>query len=354
MENGVPTWTLGELAALLGAQLDGPAGHPVVRPVPADSDDALGIAFAESEKYLDAARASGCGAVILAPDAPSVGKPALRHPSPRAAFGALLALARRPVPLDAGVDPRAAVHPDAKVDPAARIGAFAVVERGAVVGPECRVYGLAYVGENCVLGAGCVVYPHAVLVQDVTLGEGCVVHPGAVLGADGFAYVWDGARRVKVPQAGSVLVGDAVEIGALAAVDRATCGETRVDEGAKLDNLVMIAHNCHIGPHTVMAAQVGIAGSSKVGARCVFGGQAAVPDHVTIGDDVTLAGRAAVGHDLTEPGVYFGVPAVPAMEGQRILLAQARLPELLRRVRRLEQELSRLQKQSAAPQSEGG
>lgn len=342
MEKAVSRWTLGELAGLLDATLDGPAELPVERPVPADSDDPRGIAFAESETYLAAARASGVGAVIMPPGAGDVGKPALRHAAPRAAFGALLALAHRPAPLDAGVHPMASVHADARVDPTASVGAYAVIERGAVIGPSCRVYGLAYVGENCTLAEGCTVYPHAVLVQDVELGPGCVIHPGAILGADGFGYVWDGRRRMKIPQVGGVHLGEGVEIGANATVDRATCGETRVGEGVKIDNLVMIAHNVRVGPHTVMAAQTGIAGSARVGARCVFGGQAAMPDHGLVGDDVTLAARGAVVHPLSEPGVYFGLPAMPAIEAQRILMAQHKLPELLKRVRALEREIARL------------
>lgn len=342
MEKAVSIWTLGELARLLGATLDGPADLQIDRPVPADSADPRGIAFAESEAYLAAARSSGVGAVIVTPGAGDVGKPALRHSAPRAAFGVLLGLAHRPAPLDAGIHAMASVHAEATVDATASVGAFAVIERGAVIGPSCRVYGLAYVGENCKLGAGCVVYPHAVLVQDVELGPGSVIHPGAVLGADGFGYVWDGVRRRKIPQVGGVTLGEDVEIGANATVDRATCGETRVGDGVKIDNLVMIAHNVRVGAHTVMAAQTGIAGSAQVGARCTFGGQAAMPDHGFVGDDVTLAARGAVVHPLTGAGVYFGLPAMPAIEAQRILMAQHKLPELLKRVRALERQIARI------------
>lgn len=352
MEKAVSRWTLGELARLLGATLDGPEGLPIDRPVPADSDDPAGISFAESDAYIAQARASGCAAVIVRPEAGDLGKPMLRHAHPRGAFGMLLGMTHRPAPLDIGIHPAAVVHPEAKVDPTASVGAFAVIERGAEVGPKCRVYGLAYVGENCVLGPGCTVYPHAVLVQDVVLGPDCIVHPGAVIGADGFGYVWDGKRRAKIPQVGGVKLGEAVEIGANATVDRATCGETQMGDGAKIDNLVMIAHNCRIGAHTVMAALTGIAGSSKVGSRCTFGGQAAMPDHGFVGDDVVLAARGAVVHPITEPGVYFGLPAMPALEAQRILMAQAKLPELLKRVRALEREVERLEKRLGGSQSE--
>lgn len=333
-------WSLAELAATLGGTLDGPADHRILRPAPADEDDPQGLAFAEGA-YVERALASGVGAVILPPDAPG-GKPAIRHPRPRQAFGHFLAMNDRPLPLDAGVSDRAAVSPLAQVDPSARIGAFAVVEAGATVGPNARVYPFAYVGESCALEEGATVLPHAVLVKNVTVGARSIVHPGAVLGADGFGFVWDGKRQIKIPQVGGVEIGPDAEIGANTAIDRATAGQTRIGADVKLDNLVQIGHNTRVGAHTVMASQVGIAGSATIGARCVFAGQAGVADHIEVGDDIRVGGKSGVSKSIEGEGPYWGFPARPAVQEMRSQSLVAKLPEMMKRLMRMEKRIEEL------------
>jgi len=338
-----PGWSLAELAEALGGILDGPSDHRVLRAAPAEDDDAAGLAFAEGA-YLAKAMASGVGAVIVPPDAPPAMKPLIRHPQPRAAFGRFLAMNQRALPLGEGISSQAWVSPLAQVDPSARIGAFAVVEAGATVGARARVYPFAYVGESCSVGEGAILYPHSVLVQDVTVGPRSIIHPGAVLGADGFGFVWDGKRRVKVPQVGRVELGADVEVGANSAVDRATAGATRVAEGVKLDNLVQIAHNTSIGAHTVMASLTGIAGSTTIGARCVFAGQVGTTDHAFVGDDVTVGGQSGVVKNLPKAGTYFGLPAQPVMSEMRQQSLVRKLPDLLDRIRDLEKRIAELEK----------
>lgn len=337
-----PGWSLAELAEKLGGTLDGPADHRVLRPAPAEDDDPTGLAFAEGA-YIERAMASGVGAVIVPPDAPASDKPLIRHPRPRAAFGHFLALNQRPLPIAEGISDQAWVSPLANVDPTARVGAFAVVESGATVAANARIYPFAYVGEGCSVGEGAVLYPHAVLIQDVTLGTRTIVHAGAVLGADGFGFVWDGKRRVKVPQVGRVEIGNDVEIGANSAVDRATAGATQLADGVKLDNLVQIGHNTRIGAHTVMASQTGIAGSTSIGERCVFAGQTGTADHVSVSDDVFLGGRAGVTKDIDAPGRYLGFPAQPVMDEMRTQAALRKLPDLLKRIKELEKKVSDLE-----------
>ncbi len=205
------------------------------------------------------------------------------------------------------------------------------------------MYPFAYIGEGCELGEGTVVYPHAVLYRDVTTGRRCRIHAGAVLGADGFGYVWDGQRRVKIPQVGRVVLGDDVEIGANSAVDRATAGETRIGSGTKLDNLVQIGHNVRIGEHTVAAAQTGVSGSTTIGNRVTIAGQVAFSDHVEVCDDVVLGGRTAVIQNIREPGEYLGFPARPLGEAMRALSLATKLPELAARLRRLEERVRDLE-----------
>lgn len=342
MENKTPRWTLGELAQNFGGELRGPADLPIERPVPADTGDPLGIAFAESSTYLEAAKRSGVGAILIPPDLDAGSLPAIAVARPRQAFGQLLAMVDRPLPLAPGVHPLASIHPDAEVDPSASVGPYAVIEAGAKIGPGARIFPFAYIGENCQVGEGTQVYPHAVLVRDVRVGKRGILHPGCVLGADGFGFAFDGQRRHKIPQVGSVELGDDVEIGAITAVDRATAGVTRVGDGTKLDNLVMIGHNVTVGKHTVIASLTGVSGSSHIGDRVVMAGQCAVTDHATIGDDITLGGRTGVAQNLTEPGAYLGTPAAPIKEGLRSMLLSSKLHEMLQRIRTLERRINKL------------
>lgn len=343
METNAPPWTLEQIARLVGGTCDGPPGLCLERVAPADSADPRGIGFAESAEFWEKARASGIGALIVPPEAPDLGKPCVRVANPRAAFGMLLHLADRPMPLEKGIHGSAVVHADARVHPEASVGPYAVIEREAEIGPGVQVFPFCYVGEGCSVGEGCVLYPHAVLYRGVVLGPRTVVHSGAVLGADGFGYGWDGTRRVKVPQVGRVRVGADVEIGANTTVDRATMGETTIGEGTKIDNLVQVAHNVSIGRHGAIAAKSGIAGSSKVGDRVIMGGDVGVTDHVSIVDDVSLGARTGVEADIDEPGEYFGVPARPKREAIRAMLIYVKLPELAARIRELERRLRELE-----------
>jgi UDP-3-O-[3-hydroxymyristoyl] glucosamine N-acyltransferase len=265
---------------------------------------------------------------------------------PRQAFGRLLALFHRPLPIESGIHPSAIVSSDAKVSPTASIGAYVVVESGATIGEKSKIYPFAYIGEGCKLGEAVTVYPHAVLYQDIEIGDRSIVHAGAILGADGFGFVWDGpkrTRKIKVPQVGRVVIGPDVEIGALTAVDRATAGETVLHEGVKLDNLVQIGHNCVIGEHSVIAGQTAVGGSSVVGKRDEIGGQVAINDHVVVGDDIILAGRTGVTKDLPDTGVYWGVPAVPIITAKRVSALTAKLPDMYKRIKDLEAKLAELE-----------
>jgi len=328
---------------LLKGELCGPAGLPIARPAPVDSDDPLGIAFCESESYLATAEKSGVGAILVGHDITST-KPHIKVDMPRVAFGKLLALSVRPLPIDPGIHPSAIVSPNASVHESASIGPFVVIESGASIGAGARIYSFTYVGENCSVGEDAVLYPNVTLYQDVEVGARAVIHGSAVLGSDGFGFVWDGKRRIKVPQVGRVVIGDDAEIGAATTIDRATAGETVIGRGTKLDNLIQIGHNCRIGEDGVIAGQSGISGSCVVGDRFVMAGQCGLSDHATITDDVTFGGRTATSQDILEPGAYFGAPAQPASEALRTFVLLPKLPEILARLRRLEKKLEAMEK----------
>lgn len=342
MAEAIRSWTLGDLAAAIGGDLTGDASIAIERPVPAGSTDPAGITFAESEKYLAKALSGEVAAIIVPSVTPEVAVAAIRHPKPRQAFGQVLAMFRRPLPLSDGVHSSAVIDPTAQVAGTAKIGPFVTIASGARVGERVQVFANAYVGENCSVGDDSVLYPGVVLYQDVLVGQACILHAGVVLGADGFGFQWTGEAHFKVPQVGRVVLGDRVEIGANSCIDRATCGDTIVADGVKIDNLVQIGHNVAIGEHTVIASQVGLSGSSSVGARVTIGGQTGVSDHVSITDDVTLGGRTGVISEIGEAGAYQGFPAVPIGQAMRSLSAQSRLHEVVARVRALEKEVERL------------
>lgn len=336
------SWTLGELGSLLGAEVHGDPAFVIKRPAPADYDEPHGLAFAESEIYLDRAKRSKIGAVIVAPGVELPGKQLLISNNPRLAFAKFLSLAQRELPLPSGIDPTAQIDPTAIVDATAKIGAFTFVGQGSSIGAGSILHPFTYVGDNCEVGPDCVLYPHVVLVQEVVLGQRCTLFPHVVIGSDGFGFYWDGQRRQKIPQVGRVVIGDDVEVGAGTCIDRATSGDTVIERGTKLDNLIQIGHNVKVGEHSVLAALSALAGSSEFGKGVTAGGHVAIKDGTKVADGTFLAGRTGVMQDITEPGQYFGTPAIPLREAMRQIAALAKLPDALKRIKQLEAEIEEL------------
>ena len=336
MATTVRSWKLGEIASALTGELVGDPDILIERPVPAGTEDPRGITFAGDKRYLAKALEKPIGAVIVGPETGPLDVPTVVVADPKSAFGRVLALMARPLPIEAGVHPTAVVSPAAFVDSSASIGAYVVVEAGAMVGAGAKVYAQCYVGEGCSVGAGTILYPRVTLYQDVVLGERCILHSGVVVGADGFGFVWDGKTHQKIPQVGGVVIGNDVEIGANTCIDRATSGTTSIGRGSKFDNLIQVAHNVTVGEETVMAAQGGLAGSANVGSRVTMGGRVAVSDHMTVADDVVLGGRSTVFADLKSSGQYSGTPPVPITQAIRAMVLAQRLPELFQRLRALE------------------
>jgi UDP-3-O-[3-hydroxymyristoyl] glucosamine N-acyltransferase len=331
------SFRLGELAVRLGCEL---AGDPEVRVgCVAGLDggpDAVG--FLANPAYLEELSRTRLGAVVLERrHAAGCPVPALIHANPHATFARLAALLHPPAPVLAGVHPSAVVHPSAQVAPDAQVGALAVVEAGAVVGARCIVGPHCFVGPGVVLGADTRLVQRVSVAAGARLGERCLVHPGAVIGADGFGNARDAARWVKVPQLGSVVVGDDVEIGANTTIDRGALGDTRIEEGVRLDNQIQVGHNVHIGAHTAIAACTGIAGSTRIGARCMIGGGTGIGGQIRIGDDIVIAGFGMVTRSISAPGMYSSVlPVEEVRLWRRIVGRIKRLDVLATRVKKLE------------------
>jgi UDP-3-O-[3-hydroxymyristoyl] glucosamine N-acyltransferase len=335
-------WSLVELAAAVKGTVVREPDYRVSRPVPAGYDDPEGITFAGSPKYYDKVRGTSVGVVFLPHGAPDLGVRAIHVDQPRHAFGIVLHLCDRPLPAPIGVHPTAVIDPSAVVHPEASIGPYVVIGPEARIEADAVLHAFTFIGPRCTVGSGSTVGPRATLVQDVHLGEKCMIHPGAVLGADGFGFMWDGRAHRKIPQVGGVRLGSFVEVGANSAIDRATAGDTTLGDGVKLDNMVQIAHNVSVGDHSVFASQVGIAGSAVIGRGAVFGGQAGMKDHAEVGDGVVIGGGSGVVQNITKPGEYFGLPAIPVREALRQTVVNKRLPEILQRLKELERQIEAL------------
>jgi UDP-3-O-[3-hydroxymyristoyl] glucosamine N-acyltransferase len=336
-------FTLGQLAQALGATLEGDAGRIVTGVAALDRASPNEISFLTDLRYLAAARRSQAGAFLAGRDADDLPAPVLRTEAPQQSLIDLLRLFHPPAVGPGGIDPTARVALDAQIDPTATVGALAVVEAGARLGAHVRLYPLTYVGAHAELGEGCVLYPHAVVREGVRLGRRVVVHCGAVIGDDGFGYAWNGSVHRKIPQVGTVVVEDDVEIGANTTIDRAMLGETLVRRGTKIDNLVQIAHNVEIGEHCIIVAQVGIAGSCRIGQGVILAGQVGVADHLTIGDGAVLEAQAGISTHIDAGARVFGTPAAASLRVKRAFAATLRLPEALGRLRTLERRLRALE-----------
>jgi UDP-3-O-[3-hydroxymyristoyl] glucosamine N-acyltransferase len=343
-----PQFTLGAVAAALGATLEGDPSRIVTGVAALEAARGTDVSFFIDPRYREAARSTRAAALLVALDAHSTGPALLRVKQPQQALIQLLRLFHPRAASAPGVHPSAVVAGGARIDPTASVGALAVVEPGAVIGADVRIHALAYVGPDVEIGDGSEVHARVVLGAGVRLGRRVVVHPGAVIGSDGFGYAFDGRAHQKIPQIGTVVIEDDVEIGANTTIDRGMLGVTIVRRGTKIDNLVQIGHNVDIGAHAILVAQVGISGSCRLGDGVVLGGQVGIADHVTVGAGAMIGAQSGVPSDV-EPGAkLLGTPARPIMQAKRIYLSETKLPDLGRTLRDLERRVARLEGQDPA------
>ena len=324
--------TLQELAEITSSRLIGDGSAQVSRVASLAKAQPGDLVFVQDAKSLEDALASRASAVIageFAATAPST-KPLLISGNPRLAFCRAGAFLHPPKRYQAGVHPTAVVHSSAKIAKTAAIDAHAVVGAGAVIGERSHIGAGCSIGENAAIGRDCDLYPCVVIYHGTTLGNRVVIHAGAVLGSDGFGFVRDDeqGRYHKFPQIGELIVGDDVEIGANCTIDRGALDQTVIGPGTKLDNLVHIGHNDIVGANVVIAAQVGVSGSSEIGDGCVIGGQVGIGDHAKLEAGTLLGGQAGIlPHKvLRGKGVlYWGTPAKPVREYLKELAVLTRL-----------------------------
>jgi len=335
---------LGTIAALVNGTVEGDAGVVIFGPNSLEEAQPGQIAFIDRPELLPAGHESAASALIVRDSTRVSSKPLIVTEDPRLAFSKVLELfAPQPRVVD-GVHPTACVGHNVTLGEGVSIGAHAVVEDGVRLGDGVIVYPLAYVGHDASIGERTILSPHVFIGERTIIGKGSIIHAGAVIGCDGFGYLQTGHGHQKIPQVGTVIIGDGVEIGACATVDRATVAATRIGNGTKVDDHVHVAHNCVIGENCLLCGQVGIAGSTTVGNNVVMGGQVGVNDHVRIGDNVVVGAQAGVMGNIEEPGVYSGYPARPHQGQLRVAAATMRLPEMVKKMRMLEKRLEELER----------
>ena len=347
-------YTVRSLAKLVQGEVRGDANLSIGD---ANSIEAAGpeaVTFVLDDSHVSRLKNCRAGTIILTANI-FEGLPATSSVSfilvtdPHAAFHKILPLFRklrdRP---ERGTSPLAVIHPTAKIGLNCHVGPWVHIGEEAEVGNGCDIHPGVVIGAGCKLGDDVVLYPNVVLYHDVTIGSHSIIHSGAVIGADGFGYRFVDGRFEKIPQLGTVDIQADVEIGACTTIDRGAINATVIGAGTKIDNMVMIGHNCKIGQHNVFASQVGLAGSSSTGDYVRLGGQAGVKDHVHIGTGSTVGAKAGIHKDIPAGEFWIGYLATPEAEQKRLMLSLKRVPAMREQLKSLEQQLSALTLQMAA------
>jgi UDP-3-O-[3-hydroxymyristoyl] glucosamine N-acyltransferase len=337
--------TAGELAEAIGAGVEGNADLEIRGVASPERAGTQELIYVEAAKHADRA-ASSKAQCVIAPDGIAIeAKTVLRSAEPKLAFAKAATLLVERAPIAVGI------HATAIVAPLARLEAGVAVGPYAVIGEDAHVGGGTQIGAHCVIGAGawigenCRIHPRVTLYRNVRIGDRVEIHAGTVIGSDGFGYAFGEGRYWKFPQVGIVEIGDDVEIGANATIDRGSLEDTRIAEGVKLDNLVHVGHNVQIGSHSVIAAQTGISGSSTLGHHVICGGQVGIADHCELQDGAIAGAQAGIptGKTIRAGQMVWGTPAREIGKFKEAYAWWARLPELAERIAKLESRKSKME-----------
>jgi len=339
----VKQYTLAELASCCAVPFAGDGSTVITDAVVIAVAGSGDLTFARDEANLSKLSSCGASAAIIPHGCELPGLPVLMADDPTRVFVDVVKLFRpAPPEYPAGISPLAHVDSSARLDNTASVQAGAVIAANVEIGPRSQIHGGVQILPGTRIGSDCVIFPNVTIYEHVVICDRVVVHAGCVLGGYGFGYdLVDGSHRLGY-QLGNVIIEDDVDIGPCSTIDRGTFGPTRIGVGTKLDNHVQIAHNCHIGHHNIICALAGIAGSVTTGDYVVIGGQVGIRDHTKICAEVRVGPQSGIMQDITVPNSYLGTPAVPDQQQLKTFAIMRHLPEMRKRLRQVQRELSEL------------
>lgn len=349
MSLGMPplSVTLGELARAIRGQVSGTADTVISGASSLEQAQPGDLAYVEGERFMKAALDSKAAAFVVEKPLSGISRPQLVVANPKYAFARLVQQFFTAPYKARGIAPQVVQGAGAQIGPDVSIWPFVTLGDRVRIGARVTLYPGVFIGDDSVVEDDSLLYPNVTVRERCTIGKRVIIHSGTVIGSDGFGYVQQEGRHHKIPQIGTVVIEDDVELGANVTVDRATFGRTVIRRGTKVDNLVQIAHNVTVGEHNILVAQVGIAGSTTLGSHVVVGGQAGLSDHIQIGDRVMIAARSGVNRSLTGDQIVSGTPAMPHEVSIKAQAVIPRLPELRQQVRALLQRVNALEARTA-------
>ncbi|MCC6797994.1 MAG: UDP-3-O-(3-hydroxymyristoyl)glucosamine N-acyltransferase [Candidatus Hydrogenedentes bacterium] len=336
--------TVGEIAALIGGAVQGDSATRITGLNGIRDAGPTELTFLADKHYERFLTASLAGAIIVPNGTPSNGKTVIAVSNPRlAVFAILKHLEAELAVVPPGVHPTAYVAPTATLGVGISLGPYSSVGDGTVLADGVNIHASAHIGRNCVIGRQAVIYQNVTIGDRVTVGNECIIQPGAVVGADGFGYTEQNGEQIRIPQVGTVILGDRVEVGANSCIDRATFGATIIGSGSKIDNLVQIGHNVQLGRNCIVCGNAGIAGSTVLGDNVTIGAAAGANGHIEIGTGAKVAANAGVTKSVAPGAIVSGFPAVDIATHRRKEASLRQLPDALKRIRSLEQRLAQLE-----------
>ncbi|MBF0123490.1 MAG: UDP-3-O-(3-hydroxymyristoyl)glucosamine N-acyltransferase [Candidatus Omnitrophica bacterium] len=336
--------TLAEIAAIVKGRLIGDGGA-VITGISGIKEAKEGdLTFLANPKYLPLAAATHATAILVGKDVAIEGKAVIQTDNPSIALVTIAGILKDAFsPKIKGVHSRAVIEPGVVLAEGVGVGPNAVIDEGAKIGRHTMISAGVYIGRGTVIGENCLIYPNVTIRENIVIGNNVIIHSGSVVGSDGFGYIQMGEQHMKIPQAGTVVIGDDVELGSCVTVDRARFDKTVIGKGTKVDNHVQIAHNVRIGDNCIMVAYAGIAGSSRIGNRVIMAGQSGIAGHLTVGDDVVIAGRGGVTHDLPTCAKVSGFPAQDHRKALRQDAHVQRLSEYADEIKLLKKKVASLE-----------
>ncbi len=342
-QSSPPSFLLEELAKLMGARIKGDPGIRICGLGSIEDAQADQLSFVSDKRYLPLVSQCKAAVLIVPPALEHLDRPLLISAQPYLAMARAAQLFWEPPYLPVGVAATAFIGEGVHLGGGVSVGPLAHVERHCRIGQRTRVYGGAYLGCNVVVGDHCFIYPGVTILDRCSIGNRVIIHSGTVVGSDGFGFAQDeNGRHVKIPQTGIVQIDDDVEIGANCTIDRAAFGRTWIQRGTKIDNLVQIAHNVVIGEDSILIAQVGVSGSTRVGKHVILAGQVGVVGHIDIGDGVRVGAQSGVGRSLKAGEDMSGSPVMPHKDWLKMSAILRHLPQLREELRQLKMKVQEL------------